>query len=399
MGRGHTKRGVHQYALLFALLIVSGCGETTTPTPDRAAAPTLGAPEWRETSAPIRLDTVPAISYLGRLDQDGAAATVFAHAVSPDGLSLVGLTNDAIIVWDLLTGDRIFSNARLDTVQVMFSSDKTEIFGIDSGGDLRVIDAANGRDLYRALGHTAYANVWATAPDHDLIALGGTDGTIKIWDMIRRESRITFGGGAAITALVFSADGSRLAAADGDGWLRVYTWETSTPLLERQSSVLGTTRLLAHAVAFSPDAEQLAVAMDQTVELVAMTNTPTRALTVGGYTQFATYSADGAVIAAGVSDSGISLWSTVQAQRIATLPNTSGSRVDGDFSPDGTMIVTTSVNQPPVLWNVAAMTQQSGGAFEIPIESRTILEVEWTDDGRLILLFDANGAIYAWGIP
>ncbi len=399
MGQEHTMRGVLVYALLFALLITSGCEQAPTPTPNRAAAPTLGAPEWRETSAPIRLDTVTAISYLGRLDQGGAAATVFAHAVSPDGLNLVGLTNDAIIVWDLLTGDRVFSNARLDTVQVMFSSDKTEIFGIDSSGDLRVIDAANGRDLYRALGHAAYADVWATAPDHDLIALGGTDGTIKVWDMIRRESRITFGGGAGITALAFSADGSRLAVADGEGWLRVYTWETSTPLLERQSSVLGTTRLLAHAIAFSPDAEQLAVAMDQTVELVAMTNTPTRALTVGGYSQFIAYSADGAVIAAGVSDTGISLWSAAQAQRIAALPNTSGSRVDGDFSPDGTMIVTTSVNQPPVLWNVAAMTQQGGGAFEIPIESRTILEVEWTDDGRLILLFDANGAIYAWGIP
>jgi len=378
-------------------LLLAGCGENATP--ERAAAPTLAAPEWRESVAPIRLDNVSAITYLGRLDQSGAAATVFAHAVSPDGLNLVGLTNDAIIAWDLLTGARVFTNTRLDTVQAVFSSDKTEIFGIDSSGDLRVMDATSGRDIYRARGHTNYADMWATAPEYDLIALGGMDGTIRVWDMIRREARITLGGGAAITALAFSTDGTRLAAADGDGWLRVYTWENGTAILERQSSLLGTSRLLAHAILFAPDAEQLAVALDQTVELVAMTNTPTRALTVGGFAQFMAYAADGSTFAAGVTAEGVSVWSTVQAQRIAALPNTSGSRVDADFSPDGTMLVTTSVNQAVVLWNVAGMNQASGGRFEFPLESRTILEVEWTDDGRLILLFDANGAIYGWGIP
>ncbi|MFN8531203.1 MAG: WD40 repeat domain-containing protein [Anaerolineae bacterium] len=373
----------------------------SAPPSDQRRTPTVPAPTWRAASVPITLENANQIAYLGRLDQEEPAATVFAHAMSPDGLNIAGLTDQNVIGWDLLTGERIFVNARLTTGVISYSSDKTEIYGIDSTGDLRVLDATSGSETDRAHGHPAYAGVYAIATDFDLIALGGTDGTVKVWNMVTRQSEVTFDAGEQITALGFSPDASVLATADSDGYIRLWDWATRTQQREWRNEQLGSTRFTTTRIVFSPDGQQFALANDFDVRLGSPTgelSNPLR-LETGGRSPMLRYAPDGRYLVMGTNDAGIALWTPAAIALIATLPDTSGDRMDAVFSPDGGMLATTALGRHAALWNISQVDASGGGRFQFPIENSTILETDWTSDGRLILLFDANGAIYAWGIP
>ncbi|MDX2162140.1 MAG: hypothetical protein SF162_12500 [bacterium] len=396
--RRRLRRGI--VTGLTALILIGCAAAPDDPAPRNI--PTLNAPAWRDSAAPITLETVPAIRLLGRLDQAGAPATVFAHTVSPDGLNLAGLTEQDVIGWDLLTGARTFVNTRFETTHIGYASDKAELYGIDGSGDLRVLDAGTGVETTRANGHLAYAGVFAFAPDHDLIALGGMDGTIKVWDMIARESRITFdAGGAAISALAFDAAAGQLASADAQGRVRVWAWAAGELIHDWRNVLLGTQPIITTAFAFSPDGAYLSAVNNTDVRRWSLDGAPSQSLRLnaGDRSPVLVYSPDGSQIVTGSATDGLALWDALTPALITPLPGTGGVRMDAAFSPDGTMLVTTALEGQVTLWNLTLTDSSEAARFEMPVPTRTILDVTWTADGRLIVMFDANGAVYVWGIP
>ena len=90
--------------------------------------------------------------------------------------------------------------------------------------------------------------------DYMIIASGGSDGTIKLWDTQSRRLIHVFEGHALrIRAIAASADDRIIASASDDGVIRL--WETHTGMLKR---TLKRPDRIVTSVALSPDGRTVA---------------------------------------------------------------------------------------------------------------------------------------------
>src|SRR5215471_16824720 len=125
---------------------------------------------------------------------------------------------------------------------------------------LSSVDAATGEARFPLQGHSRL--VWSVAfsPDGRLLASGGVDGRVCLWDLTRRPSgefvaplRTLPDQGGPIGSVAFSPDGRLLASGGNEGTIRLWT----VPGGEKARELSGDSGALAR-VAFSPDGETVA---------------------------------------------------------------------------------------------------------------------------------------------
>jgi WD40 repeat protein len=161
-----------------------------------------------------------------------AAAAVF----TPDGSGLVtfhrGEKGPNAGRWDL-TGDapRLMPGWGEPTLRqpicaAIGPDGRRLLVGCRDGAIL--LDETTGRAVGEKLGTTAAVTAVAFRAD-GVAAIGGQDGTIRLWDPAHRTtSGQTMQSSGGITSLAFKADGSILLAGSNDGTARF--WDTGTGL-------------------------------------------------------------------------------------------------------------------------------------------------------------------------
>jgi len=189
---------------------------------------------------------------------DAGAATALA---AEGRRAASGHKNGSVSVWDLDAGEKVAAFKRNDAMisAVTFTGTEDRFAASAHDGTVTLFDlAARGGAIPILEGHEGPAEALAYSPASGLLASGGADRTIKLWNAASYGLVRTYRGhNEAVTALALTRDGRVLASASLDGAVRL--WSTSSGRTFRSVRLH---KARVSVLAFSPDGQMLASASE-----------------------------------------------------------------------------------------------------------------------------------------
>jgi WD40 repeat protein len=359
---------------------------------------------------------------------------------SPDGASVcIGLGDRDLGMWDAATGKKrvTFSGYTGGVTSVVLSVDGARAVTANVDSTARVHDTKTGKELLCIKAQAPVLSA-ALAPNGRLLATGGADGAIRLWDATREGGTITLAGAAAgfvaghsrlvtagwgpirswdaatgrrlrevgqlgpVSACALSGDGLRLLTGHEDGKAALWDVQTGTKLLD----------LVGHAervqaLAFSPDGTRLvssaghyAKSGEANTVLVWDAATGQRLFALQGHKKLVwsvCFSPDGQRILTGGGDGKARIWDAANGQEQSVFcPTTPAGNPGGvmavAFSPDGRRIVTGHWAPVTVIWDVG-----SGQQLRILTGHTTpLMSVAFSPDGRRVFTTARNSSPRVW---
>jgi eukaryotic-like serine/threonine-protein kinase len=279
------------------------------------------------------------------LPGNGRAIAALGFTPAGKGLSLVSATWDTRLC-DVASGQDLRAPTRPTPRNGLFtgaiSPDGLRVaaacwFTSRQTWEVKVWDTRSAGEVCRLASSNVVRHCLEFSPDGVLLAGGGTDGTVRLWDPSTGEQRLLLRGlSRPIRALAFGRGGALLAAVDEASAVRVWAMPAGEELLALQGpwgAVL--------ALAFSPDGRHLALGgVDRRVE-VRSTADGSRVLSLGGHAaaiRGLAYHPEGRLLAAAVADGSVILWDTRTGRETLTLRGDAVDAAVVTFSPDGTRL-------------------------------------------------------------
>ena len=238
-----------------------------------------------------------------------------------------------------------------------------------------------------APGHTC-----AWSPDGTLIATGGSNGLLKIWDAMTGQLILTCEdcSVALIDAVVWSPDGRRLASASRDKRARVWDASSGQCLLTYNGH-----SDLVWAVAWSPDGRRLASASrDHTVQVwEAASGKPF--LSYNGHSssvRAVAWSPDGRRLASASYDHTVQVWNAASGKAFLTYNGHSDDVNAVAWSPDGRRLASASRDHTIQVWEAAS----GKPLLSFNGHSDDVNAVAWSPDGRRLASASDDDTVQVW---
>ena len=265
-------------------------------------------------------------------------AAVQSVAFSPDGRFLASGARDSARLWDVRKRNQIsvFKTRHTIVGSVAFSPDGRILASVDEGC-IRLWDTQRKRAIgllgqeppRRGTGfwdtiyskwilredpidwqpHVSTIQSIAFSPDGTLLASGGIDNTLRLWNLQKRQEIFTHKQARSgnLLAVAFSPDGKTLASAGAHK--EVHLWSVA------EHKLIGTlnTGAWIRALAFSPEGRFLATGADDSKIRVWGVQTWTEVTTLdgsAGRVKSLAFSHDGKKLVAGDSGGTIRVWDT-----------------------------------------------------------------------------------------
>jgi WD40 repeat protein len=286
---------------------------------------------------------------------------------------------------------------------VAFSTDGTQVATADANGSVCLWRVADTQPLSVLKGHThwvrcvQFSPILATESQSSaagqLLASGGHDCTVKIWDVDTGECLQTLQGHTeAAWSVAWRADGQMLASGGFDSIIRlwdIHTGECLRTLSGHASMIFG--------VAWHRDSRLLASCSSDATIKIWDTQTGACLHTLTGHDSMVlsiAWSPDGRILASGGQDQMLKLWEIHTGTCLTTLPGHAGGIWSIAWSPDGSLLASGAEDRTVKLWDAIAgkclKTLQGHAAW--------IGSVGWSPNGQSIASGSDDGTVRLWDL-